>query len=125
SYTDNRPLLGTSYYRLKQTDFNGDFEYSDIISIHYKSNQPVSLTVYPNPTFSNHFYVRLNGAALNDAVGLKLVDIVGRTHLDLSYSAGDLLDGVQVTAEKDLAPGIYLVIVEQAGQIFKTRLIVN
>jgi hypothetical protein len=33
TYYDNHPLEGVSYYRLKQTDFDGNFEYSDIVSI--------------------------------------------------------------------------------------------
>lgn len=30
---DSRPLSGISYYRLKQTDFDGAFEYSNIVSV--------------------------------------------------------------------------------------------
>jgi hypothetical protein len=32
---DKQPLLGVSYYRLKQVDFNGDYSYSDIIPVHF------------------------------------------------------------------------------------------
>jgi hypothetical protein len=44
---DFTPYQGISYYRLKQTDFNGAFEYSKIavINISKKSN----ITAYPNP----------------------------------------------------------------------------
>jgi len=33
SFVDKNPINGISYYRLKQTDFDGKFEYSDIISV--------------------------------------------------------------------------------------------
>ncbi len=33
SYTDNNPKLGTSYYRLRQTDYDGDDEAFEIVSI--------------------------------------------------------------------------------------------
>jgi hypothetical protein len=33
SLVDYRPYDGTSYYRIKQTDYDGAFEYSDIISV--------------------------------------------------------------------------------------------
>ncbi len=47
STVDQKPLDGVSYYRLKQTDFNGAYSYSDIKSI--KNNGFDNLTVYPNP----------------------------------------------------------------------------
>ncbi len=45
---DENTYLGISYYRLKQTDFDGLYSYSEIISVNfdYQSN----LTFYPNPT---------------------------------------------------------------------------
>jgi hypothetical protein len=33
-FTDQDPLAGINYYRLKQTDFDGTFEYSDWIAVH-------------------------------------------------------------------------------------------
>ncbi len=39
---DSRPLSGISYYRLKQTDFDGAFEYSNIVSV-FNGNEAVQL----------------------------------------------------------------------------------
>ncbi|MBE7441929.1 MAG: T9SS type A sorting domain-containing protein [Flavobacteriales bacterium] len=47
SAIDEKPLTGVSYYRLKQTDFNGDFSYSDVVAINNKSLGDI--VVYPNP----------------------------------------------------------------------------
>lgn len=54
---DNQPLTGVSYYRLKQTDFDGNFEYSKIVSVNFEGAQ--GLVVSPNPssgvfTLENH-----------------------------------------------------------------------
>ncbi|MDW3191214.1 MAG: T9SS type A sorting domain-containing protein [Cytophagales bacterium] len=48
SIIDHSPIMGWSYYRIKQTDFDGQFEYTGI-----KSNlmeEQIALNFYPNPT---------------------------------------------------------------------------
>jgi hypothetical protein len=45
---DMNPYSGTSYYRLKQTDLNGNTTYSKIIPVSFDRAQTVS--IYPNPT---------------------------------------------------------------------------
>ena len=49
SYTDEKPFPGVSYYRLKQTDFNGESELFRILSVNMNNehNQIIS-SVYPN-----------------------------------------------------------------------------
>ncbi|OEK04570.1 hypothetical protein BFP71_13980 [Roseivirga misakiensis] len=51
-FLDKSPLVGRSYYRLKQVDFNGVFEYSSIVSILYDNFEDNALQApkfYPNP----------------------------------------------------------------------------
>jgi hypothetical protein len=36
---DKAPLLGTSYYRLKQTDFNGSFTYSQTVAVQFEGSE--------------------------------------------------------------------------------------
>lgn len=47
-YIDYQPLSGKSYYRLKQTDLDGRFSYSQVVAINF---QPVQsyMRMYPNP----------------------------------------------------------------------------
>ena len=40
---------GTYYYRLKQVDYNGGFDYSDIVAIDVSLANSVGIKVYPNP----------------------------------------------------------------------------
>jgi hypothetical protein len=48
---DKQPLSGISYYRLKQTDFNGDYSYSEITMVDFKQKDKV--VIYPNPIKDN------------------------------------------------------------------------
>jgi hypothetical protein len=50
SFEDLFPRKGTSYYRLKQTDFNGEFEYSEVKRVVIENiDASASFNVYPNP----------------------------------------------------------------------------
>lgn len=46
------PVNGNNYYRLKQIDFNGAYEYSQIINIPLRSTATYKLNVFPNPANS-------------------------------------------------------------------------
>jgi hypothetical protein len=47
SFIDRSPRLGIYYYRLKQLDYNGDFEYSEVRAVQFEGKNGVQ--VYPNP----------------------------------------------------------------------------
>lgn len=47
SAIDYKPLEGTSFYRIKQTDFDGKTKYSNYISINSKNTGKI--VIYPNP----------------------------------------------------------------------------
>ncbi|MES2836993.1 MAG: T9SS type A sorting domain-containing protein [Bacteroidota bacterium] len=50
SITPKKISDGFIYYRLKSTDFNGELNYSELISVHYKAiNLVEDLVLFPNP----------------------------------------------------------------------------
>ncbi|MFT4758961.1 MAG: photosystem II stability/assembly factor-like uncharacterized protein, partial [Saprospiraceae bacterium] len=58
--TDQFPLLGNNYYRLKQVDRNGEFEYSEIELGVITGDQP-TVAIYPNPVASGeHLQVKIS-----------------------------------------------------------------
>jgi len=46
---DDQPYFNISYYRLKQTDFDGNYTYSTIKAININSSKS-DIQIYPNPT---------------------------------------------------------------------------
>ena len=69
TWTDRQPLDGTSYYRLRQFDFDGNSTYSTVQKVERKS--AVVFTVFPNPTVLSttiKTYSATEGDALVDLI---------------------------------------------------------
>ena len=88
--TDRSPLMGTSYYRLKQLDYDGQFSYSKTVVVEIKDD--VEIRVYPNPIANNQL-LNISGAwsgsaefAMYNAAGLlvKRKKISTQAEIDLS-----------------------------------------
>ncbi|MDN3633135.1 T9SS type A sorting domain-containing protein [Neolewinella lacunae] len=79
AFVDNNPAEGMNYYRLKQVDFSGSFEYSSIVVAELEQAAETSVSVFPNPTASNgRITIRLNGGWAKGATTLNLYDASGR-----------------------------------------------
>lgn len=100
SYLDERPSLGTSYYRLKQTDYDGAYTYSDIESIHYKPSQELSL--FPNPA-TGQLWIRGEGLTVEQ---LQLFNPLGQVQR-LTVLQGEY-EEIQLDVSH-LSPGLYYV----------------
>ena len=48
SFLITNPSLGLSYYRLKQMDFSGQFEHSDVVSVRFEKEGDSVGTFFPN-----------------------------------------------------------------------------
>lgn len=55
---DENPFFGISYYRLKQTDFDGEYSYSQIKSVNIEKFANSQIEIYPNPVNN---YLTLSG----------------------------------------------------------------
>jgi len=73
-FVDERPLYGTSYYKLQQVDYNGESSFSQILSTSF--NVTDTFVLYPNPTSSD---VNLMlSAEEKDDVLIEVFDVVGQ-----------------------------------------------
>jgi len=99
--TDDNPLSGISYYRLKQTDYDGQFKYVKVVAVEfYNEIVPETISLAPNP-FSSHFNLDFT-LNKNERVDLSIISIDGQImHRELiealigvnhfNYSDGDHL----------------------------------
>jgi hypothetical protein len=74
TYTDEKPLRGINFYRLKQVDFDGQFSYSPVVSVVF--GKVGNVVLYPTPTTST-MNVRLEEAFQTEA-NWQVIDLMGR-----------------------------------------------
>ncbi len=125
NFTHDEPVHGINYYRLKQTDYDGSYRYSDIIDVDLSKDKEVSIkNIYPNPTanqVSFDLYSPVDGP-LRTEIG----DVTGKV---VSNDIQNIEKGKTMVTTKmdDLGSGIYFLKVsfEKTGFTSMTRVIKN
>ena len=107
SYIDKTPLVGLSYYRLKQTDTDGEFSYSSIQSIFTKSVENLKLTLMPNP-ISNGQEVKLK-IDFPEGVNKALMSVFNSQGKILFQEHLSLENGFHFYNPSGLSPGVYFI----------------
>ncbi len=74
------PPVGLSYYRLKQIDFDGQFEYSDIVSAQFEKGEPIA-KIYPNPSRTGLVNLEVS-AEESKVIPITVFDVSGRLITD-------------------------------------------
>lgn len=75
--TDFQAENGVNYYRLSQTDYNGNTEYFDVIAVMYNQFSSIQSAVFPNPSQDGNVNLKLTNTALDD-VSYTLYSIDGK-----------------------------------------------
>jgi hypothetical protein len=125
SLVDNAPLNGLSYYRLKQTDFNGAFTYSNIETVNFTANTDFSFSIYPNPTDGTIVNIALN-ADKGEEVLVVVYDATGKETYSKVIISGDNGDNIYaLDPSGKLAAGIYMITATSQQSIYNKKLIVK
>lgn len=121
TYTDERPLPGMNYYRLQQVDYDGQFEYSKIVSVEM-GRDGSGISLYPNPA-ANSVTLALQTDYTGEA-SLTLYDLMGRQVKTQTLS----LEGGVFRSEiglDGLPAGVYLAEVVAGREQWRERLVVE
>lgn len=115
---DENPLEGVNYYRLRQTDFDGTYTYSDVVSVVVEMAERVQ--VFPNPareTFTVKASFELNESRI------RLFDQVGKAVYVITQP-GDNLNQLMVDSSA-LPPGVYLLQVTNGRVVRTVRVVIR
>lgn len=107
SFVDHAPFTGRSYYRLKQTDFDGKFTVSGPVMIDYARASPI-LEAYPNPFDGKNFTLEIKGVSGVSTVKVILYNQQGQKILEIPVDEdGPGIFKKEVLFQDYLAPGLY------------------
>jgi hypothetical protein len=83
TFTDEKPLAGTNYYRLRQVDFDGTESFSPVVSVEFGKSGSISIA--PSPA-TDRVHIQLEAALLNDG-RWQVFDNTGRQVLSGNWEA--------------------------------------
>ncbi len=107
---DKNPIIGRSYYRLKQTDFDGTATYSDLVMVEYEGPAFATLSAFPNPSYGKTLTLQLSGLKEVMDVPVRIVSMQGQ----LVYEGILQVDNTgkatsEIVFDEALASGLYVV----------------
>ena len=109
-FSDAEYAAGTNYYRLKQMDFDGAFEYSPVVVVD-AGPSPDAVTLFPNPA-SAQLEVRFQG---EEALNYRIFNVAG------AEVATGVVNPVGRIDVSRLATGIYHLSVTNGGDVMTQR----
>lgn len=118
STVDEDPHLGVSYYRLKQTDFNGAFKYSPIVSLNKISD--TELIVYPNPASIGQGVAIFLPTNLIGEISVQVYSVEGKLVFETTHDAS-ASDMFILDVTDSFQSGSYLIILGD----YHTKLLVQ
>jgi serine protease AprX len=114
SYTfeDLNPYKGLNYYRLKQVDLDGSYEYSKVVTASINRAIP-TISLFPNPS-RDRFTLQVN-APLPGIYQAQIFDAIGKRILQTTFQGQEIQQEIRTTG---WASGLYyLIVVDESGQI--------
>ena len=132
SFEDKNALAGMNYYRLKQTDFNGDFEYFKIVGVNNPSASAAQNTssedividkVWPNP-FKETIHLDFTTEKAGDVEVL----VQNSTGVIIHKEIVSVYEGentYQFSNGSQLKPGVYFINLWSNGKKFKPQRIIK
>ena len=124
--TDTDPRPGTSYYRLRTTDFDGSFSLSALEEVRYTADAATewNYVLFPNPNDGTRLHLETRGQINGGTLAVELFDAAGRSVL-----RQQLTDRGSATHTLDLsgrlAAGSYLVRATARGEAISKLIIVR
>lgn len=117
--TDIEPLNGVSYYRLKQTDYNGNYTYSQIVPVVFNESTPQLINSFINANGHLELWLGYNADA---SATTSVFDAHGRV---LATFSSNITNGInKLSYAVNLPAAIYFTRIQVGNYIFSSPIVV-
>ena len=120
SFTDLQKALEFNYYRLKIVDLDNTFKYSDVVLVK-NTNSKQDIIVMGNP-FNDQIYIHF-AKIPGDKVAVNIYDMKGSKVFATAFNKQDQSLLQFNTGNKLMAAGIYSIVVETGGKVYKQKIL--
>ncbi|AKD05511.1 hypothetical protein PKOR_04225 [Pontibacter korlensis] len=124
-YLDSYPLPGLNYYRLRQVDFDGRYEFSNVISVNAPERaQSLQVTLSPNPCRGDDCQLSIASVAPWQQVRVQLQDLTGRVVFEQILK--DSMEKLQLTQQQlQNLRGIFILSAEAGAEVVRQRVVLE
>lgn len=113
-FTDLNPGSGLRYYRLKQVDNNGGFDYSGVVKVQNQTFEQ-NMAISPNPwTIGSQLKIEFNDNSENQ-YRMKLVNSNGKTTTTQILDSKAGWNEIEIPGRETLPAGIYFMSIHSLG----------
>lgn len=122
-FIDDQPHPGINYYRFRQVDYDGQFEYSPIIAVTVQEFfETAAFKIYPNPVTEGRFHLNLEGFREGEEVVVSVVNMSGQKVFNQRLEVAD--EDQEIYLPEGTPRGIYNIIYQYRGQIKSDKLLI-
>jgi formylmethanofuran dehydrogenase subunit C len=124
SYTDHNAINGISYYRLKQIDFNGEYEYSQILAVNFEKNTDEGIIILTDNISPENMHFVVYGKA-GQTAAFVVSDLSGK----ICYSQSNLIshesETLTINFNSPLCSGLYLLTMNTGnGKTYSQKMLI-
>ena len=124
NFVDKSPLNGVSYYRLRQVDYDGAFEYSNVADVSIALAN-FAFNVYPNPIENHRAIIEMRNVGEGDA-SISVYNSVGKVVLNKTVALNPNQSlKYDLELERNTPTGIYIVEVRSGKNRYIRKVVIQ